>query len=134
MGNTVGAKKRRCKWYQESILVPGVKDHQLVYDNLDSDAIPSVPVEETAVVWCDGDIPYIDAVTGNLKLFVNNAIIAKKQHAAGAGAEQPADLAKVFRVLKELLPSHIVRDLPPERCPMKKLIPEARVYPKKQGK
>ena len=42
-----------------------------------------------------------------------------------SGVEQPADLARVFKLIKNLLPSHTVKNIPAERCPMKALMLDA---------
>ncbi|EJK76050.1 hypothetical protein THAOC_02207, partial [Thalassiosira oceanica] len=41
------------------------------------------------------------------------------QNAARSAVEQPADLAKVFKIIKELLPNYTATNLPPGRCPVK---------------
>ena len=62
------------------------------------------------------------AVTQSAELFTENKIIANKQNAARFGVEQPADLTPVFRIIKKIQPTHTVRDIPVDRCPMKRLI------------
>jgi len=64
----------------------------------------------------------VDAVTQSAELFTENKIIANKQNAARSGVEQPADLTSVFRIIKKIQPTHMVRDIPVDRCPMKRLI------------
>ena len=41
---------------------------------------------------------------------------------ARSGVEQPADLTPVFKIIKTIQHTHTVRDLPVDRCPMKRLI------------
>ena len=43
----------------------------------------------------------VKAVTSEHQLFTDNKVIANKQNAARSGVEQPADLAKVFKVMKK---------------------------------
>ena len=100
MTNAEGAKQERFKWYQKKILIKGVKAHRLTYDDFDTDAMPFILIEETAVSHCGGDIPYLKAVNESLQLYADNGIIANKQHAAGSEAEQPPNLAKVFKVIR----------------------------------
>jgi hypothetical protein len=47
---------------------------------------------------------------------------ANKQNAACSRVERPADLTPVFRIIKKIQPTHTVRDIPVDRCPMKRLI------------
>jgi hypothetical protein len=44
------------------------------------------------------------------------------KNAARSDVEQPADLARVFKSIKKIQKTHTVRDIPVDRCPMKKLI------------
>ena len=125
MTNAPGAKKKRFRWYQDNILIPGVNAHRLKFDDFDAEFGASIPVEETAVCWCDGDIPQLSAITDSLELFAENRIIANKQHASASGAEQPADLAKVFKLLRVLLPHYTCAHLSVDECPIKKLVLEA---------
>ena len=62
------------------------------------------------------------AVTPSAELFTEIKIIANKQNAVCSGVEQPADLTPVFRIIKKIQPTHTVRDIPVDRCPMKRLI------------
>ena len=62
------------------------------------------------------------AVTQSAELFTENKIITNKQNTARSGVEQPADLTPVFRIIKKIQPTHMVRDIPVDRCPMKRLI------------
>jgi hypothetical protein len=79
----------------------------------------------TAVAYCDGYISQIDEIKNSINLFVDNKVIANKQHASWSGVEQPADLARVFKLIKTLLPEHTVKNVPAERCPMKALMIDA---------
>jgi hypothetical protein len=104
-----------------SILLPGINDHHKRYANFDDSSMCSIPDKVTAVTYCDGNFSQSDAMKTSIDLFVNNKVIANKQHASWLGVEQPADLAKVFKLIKHLLPSHMVKNIPAERCPMKAL-------------
>jgi hypothetical protein len=79
----------------------------------------------TAVAYCDGDISQINVIKNSINLFVDNKVITNKQHASWSGVEQPADLARVFKLIKALLPEHMVKNIPAERCQMKALMIDA---------
>ena len=64
----------------------------------------------------------IDVIERSVDLYIEDKIIANKQNAAWSGVEQPADLAQVFKSIKKIQKTHTVRDIPVDRCPMKKLI------------
>ena len=49
MRDTEGAKKRKFKWYQENIFIPGVMKNCLVFDDLDVSTCSEIPIEDTAV-------------------------------------------------------------------------------------
>ncbi len=125
MQNTEGAKKKRFKWYQQEILIPGINDHRRVYGKFDASSGSSIPNKLTAVAYCDGDISQINVIKNSINLFVDNKVIANKQHASRSGVKQPADLARVFKLIKTLLPEHTVKNIPAERCPMKVLMIDA---------
>ena len=122
MQNTEGAEKARFKYYQEKILIPGINLQRKKHCDFDIAAGTSIPDKATAVAWCDGDLSQVYAVTQSAELFTENKIIANKQNAARSGVEQPADLTSVFRIIKKIQPTHTVRDIPVDRCPMKRLI------------
>ncbi len=103
------------------ILVPGINDHRKRFANFDT-STGSIPDKLAAVTYCDGDFSQIDAIKSSINLFTDNKVIANKQHASWSGVEQPADLAKVFKLIKSMLPSHTVKNIPAERCPVKVLM------------
>jgi hypothetical protein len=125
MRNTEGAKKKRFKWYQQEILIPGINYHCQVYGKFDASSGSSIPNKLTAVAYCDGDISQINVIKNSIDLFVDNKVIANKQHASWSGVKQPVDLARVFKLIKMLLPEHTVKNIPVERCPMKALMIDA---------
>jgi hypothetical protein len=125
MRNTEGAKKKRFKWYQQEILMPGITNHQKWFAKFDGCTLNSIPDKLTAVTYWDGDFSQINAIKSLINLFTNNKVIANKQHASWSGVEQPADLARVFKLIKNMLPSHMVKNIPAERCPMKALMLDA---------
>ena len=84
-----------------------------------------IPDKLTAVSYCDGDISQMDAIKSGTDLFTDNKVIANKQHASRSGVEQPADLAKLFKLIKNMLPSYTAKNVPAERCPMKALMLDA---------
>jgi hypothetical protein len=122
MRNTEGAKKACFRYYQERILIPGINLQRKKYCNFDITARTTIPDMGTAVAGCDGDMSQIDAIKQSVDLYVENKIIANKQNAAWSGVEQPADLAQVFKSIKKIQRKHTVRDIPVDRCPMKRLI------------
>jgi hypothetical protein len=125
MWNTGGAEKKRFRWYQQEILMPGINDHRKRFAKFDASTMTSIPDKMTVVTYCDGDFSQIDAIKSSINLFTDNKVIANKQHASWLGVEQPADLAKVFKLIKNMLPSYMVKNIPAKRCPMKALMPDA---------
>ena len=106
-------------------MIPGIKKQRKHFGKFDSTPGEPVPDELTAVSWCDGDLSQIKAITEIADELTANKIIANKQHAARSAAEQPADLANVFNVIKSSMPLYTVTDTAPESCPMKKMIFDA---------
>ncbi len=126
MRNTKGAEKKRFRWYQQEVLMPGINDHWKRFAKIDTSTLTSIPDKMTAMTYCDGDFSQIDAIKSSIDLFTNNkVIIANKQHASQSGVEQPADLAKVFKLIKNRHPSHTVKNIPAKRCHMKALMLDA---------
>ena len=125
MKNTPGAEKKRFAWYQKHILIRGVNDHRKHFAGFDAGTGQECPDELTAVSWCDGDLSQIHAITNGTDELTANKIIANKQHAARSAVEQPADLTKVFKLIKLNLPHHSVADISSDMCPMKKLLMQA---------
>jgi len=125
MKDNEGAEKKRFEWYQNEILVKGVNDHRKKFNEHDASTSKECPVNLTACSWCDGDLSQIHAITNGAKELTKHNIIANKQHAARSAVEQPADLSKVFMLIKKHLPHHTVKNLSLDMCPMKKLLTEA---------
>ena len=123
--NDPGAEKKKFRWYQDTILIPGINAQRLHHDNFDASKGLDIPDALTAVSWCDGDLSQIDAITNSIPLFAENKIVANKQHAARSGVEQPADVSRVFKQIKQLINTTSNAHLPVERCPIKKLLSEA---------
>jgi hypothetical protein len=119
---TEGTKKACFRYYQEHILILGINLQRMHYCNFDINAGTTITNKATAIAWCDGDMSQIDAIKQSVDPYVENKIIAKKQNAAWSGVEQPADLARVFKSVKKMQKIHTVRDVPVDRCPMKRLI------------
>ena len=63
-----------------------------------------VPEEIIAVTWCDSDISQIKAIVDKEQQTSDyrDKIIANKHSAAQSAAEQPVDLSRVFKVLRNL--------------------------------
>ncbi len=85
----------------------------------------SIPDKLTAVTYCDRDFSQINAIKSLINLFTNNKVIANEQNASPSGVKHPADLARVFKLIKNMLPSHTVKNILAERCPMKALMLDA---------
>jgi hypothetical protein len=128
MCNTERAEKARFKYYQEKILIPGINLQRKKYCDFDIAVGTSIPDKATAVAWCDGDLSQVYPVTQSAELFTENKIIANKQNAAQSGVEQPADLTPIFKIIKKIQPTHTVRDIPVDQCPMKIVNLEPEVY------
>jgi hypothetical protein len=107
------------------VAAPGINDHRKWFTKFDGCTLNSIPDKLTAVTYCDGDFSQIDAIKSSIELFIDNKMIANKQHASWSGVEQPADLARVFKLIKNMLPLHTVKNIPAERCPMKALMLDA---------
>ena len=58
-------------------------------------------------------------------MFTDNKVIANKQNAARTGVNQPADLAKVFKVIKKESSMCNVSDIDPNQHATKKKVWEA---------
>ena len=123
--NTEGAEKKRLRRYQQEILLLGISDHHKQYAKFDASSGSPIPNKLTAITYCDGDLSQVDTIKTSIDLLVDNKVIANKQHASRLGVEQPADFAKVFKLIKNLLPSHTVKNIPAERCRMKAFMLDA---------
>jgi hypothetical protein len=125
MRNTVGAEKKRFLWYQRTILFPGINDHRKRFAKFEAPSMSSIPDKLTAVSYCDGDFSQIEAIKLSVDLFINNKVIANKQHASRLAVEQAADVGKPFKLIKSMLPSYSVQHVPADRCPMKAMMIDA---------
>jgi hypothetical protein len=106
MRNNKGAEKKRFRWYQQKILLPGINDYRKWFAKFGAFTMSSIPDKLTAVTYCDGDFSQIDAIESSINVFVENKVIANKQHASWSAVKQPADLTKVFMLIKLMLPSY----------------------------
>ncbi len=120
-----GQDQKRFEFYQSNVLFPFINSLRKEYSDFDiSDGI-TIPDELTAVAWCDGDLPQVNAIVSNHNLFTEMKVIANKQNAARTGVEQPADLAKVFVIFKQQNKTHTVAGIDPSRHPMKMRVTKA---------
>ncbi|KAL7442860.1 hypothetical protein ACHAXH_009425 [Discostella pseudostelligera] len=62
MQDTVGAAEKKFKWYHDEILIPGIKAQRKHFAGFDSTSGEPVPDNQTAVSWCDGDLPQVKAI------------------------------------------------------------------------
>jgi hypothetical protein len=120
-----GAEKKRFVYYQNEVLIPFMNKMRKDYSGYDTSGGMPIPDTLTGVSWCDGDMSQVKAVTSEHQLFTDNKVIANKQNAARSGVEQPADLAKVFKVMKKESSVHTVSDIDPNQHAMKKIVWEA---------
>ena len=90
-----------------------------MYHGFDSESGVPIPDRLTAVCACDGDLSQINNIKETAKKLNDLKICANKQNAARSGVEQPADLAKVFMIIKSLLPDYTATNLPADRNPVK---------------
>ena len=119
MKSTKNAEKKRFQWYQENILIPAVKTHRKKYHGFDSDSGAPIPDKLTAVCACDGDLSQVANIKETVHKLKDLKIHANKQNASRSGVEQPADLVKVFMIIKKILPEYTATDLPADRSPVK---------------
>jgi hypothetical protein len=105
MWNTKGVEKKRFRWYQQEILMPGINDHRKSFAKFDASTTSSIPDKLTAVTYCNGDFSQVDAIKSSINLFVDNKVIANQQHASRLAVEQAADVGKPFKRIKLMLPS-----------------------------
>ena len=68
----------------------------------------AIPDQLTEIAWLNLDMSQVNAKTNYHQLFTDNKVIANKQNAARTGVELPAELAEVFKVMKEESSIHAV--------------------------
>eukprot|EP00984_Skeletonema_dohrnii_P032677 scaffold27202_cov108-Skeletonema_dohrnii-CCMP3373.AAC.2 len=108
-----GADEERVKCYQEEVLLPYI---ETVRKDLDSNYSPrpgmEVPTKLKAISWMDGDLAQVASVINSVEEFAEMGITVCKQNAARTGAEQPADLAPVFKLFKKYIAELTAKDNP----------------------
>ncbi len=102
--------------------MPGNIDHRKRFAKFDSSTTRSIPDKLTAVTYCNGDFSQIDAIKSSNDLFVDNKVIANKQHTSRWAIKQTADVGKPFKLIKSMLPSYSIQHVLADRCPMKVLM------------
>ncbi len=75
-----------------------------------------ISIKHTAVVTIDDDIPQLNAMKEEIELYNNNRIKFGKLSAASSHLEAACDKSPIFRIIKEELPKHNVRNIPPQQC------------------
>lgn len=125
MRSEKGAQVTRFEYYHDKVLVPFINLTRKEFCKFNVDAGTAIPVEDTAVSWCDGDLSEVASIASNVDKFVENKIICNKQNAARSGVEQPADLAKVFSSLKYSVNRLTAKDKSMDTHLMKRRITEA---------
>ena len=76
------------------------------------------------MAWCTWDLPRVNDIINDHDLFTD-MVIANKQNATRTGVKEPADLAKVFVIFKELNKTLTVTDVDPLRHLMKRRVTKA---------
>eukprot|EP00956_Cyclotella_meneghiniana_P037122 scaffold134700_cov46-Cyclotella_meneghiniana.AAC.1 len=120
-----GADQTRFEHYHKNDLKPMIDKYRERLYNYDSDSGAAIPRELFAVACSDGGLPQVKAVANDPDFFIENLITMMKQNAARTGVEQPADLAKVFKVIKLCTKTYTVSNIDPSDHPLKKLLWEA---------
>jgi len=105
MRNTKGAHVERAKWYQKTVLFPQIAKDRKKYGKFDESSGRAIPDKLTAISASDSDLSQVEAVADTVDDYAEHKVIAVKQHAARTAVEQPADLAKVFMLIKRILPT-----------------------------
>jgi hypothetical protein len=117
-----GGEEAPFKYYHDKVLMPFIKQQREDFHGADGIAVRD---DLTAVSWSDGDMSQIKAVASEHQLFRDEKVTVNKQNAARTGVEQPADLAKVFKVFSELGKVITVSNIHPSRHPMKRVVYKA---------
>ena len=125
MINTEQAKQKKFKWYQKNVFVPGVNRNHLLFDEFDVSVCFEISVKDTAVVSCDSNVPQLKVMLEELDMYDENGITFNKLSAASSASEQVADWCPVFKAIKDELPMHTGRSIPPECCTIKRLVHKA---------
>lgn len=107
MRNTKGAHVERAKWYQKTVFFPEIANDRKKYGKFDESTGRAIPDKLTAISASDSDLSQIEAVADTVDDYVEHKVIAVKQHAARTAVEQPADLAKVFMLIKRIDTTYI---------------------------
>jgi hypothetical protein len=102
--------------------MPGINNHRKRFAKFHPSTTSSIPDKLTAVTYCNGDFSQIDAIKSSIELFVDNKVIANKQHSSWLAVEQAADVGKPFKLIKLMLPSYSVQHIAADRCPIKALM------------
>ncbi|EJK58656.1 hypothetical protein THAOC_21202, partial [Thalassiosira oceanica] len=90
-----GADLKRFRWYQEHILIPGIKAHRLKYGGFDSDSGAAIPDHLTAISYCDGDFGNLSVIKENAKMLKELKIVRTSRTPLVPRLSSPLDLAKV---------------------------------------
>ena len=105
-----GADEERVKYYQDQVLLPWIEE---VRKDIDSNYVTGmkVPTKLKAVSWMDGALDQVASLADNPEKFAKAWITVCKQNAGRTGAEQPADLAPVFKLFRKYVAetSHLDR-------------------------
>ena len=117
-----GAEKCRYNYYRDKVFLPFVNNMRLKYDGFDSNSGTVIPENLTVASWCDGDLGQIASIVNDFGTYNRNRIIANKQNAARSGMEQPADVCKVFPIIKKLQKKYTVKHFEDDIHPMKRSV------------
>ena len=129
-----GMEVARYKIYRDNILIPFIKQTRRELHGWKDGC--SIPNGLRAICWSDGDLSQIETIVDpeSLEIYMNNLIMACKQNPGRTGTEQPADLALVFCLMKQLQYTFSLSDVPSEKHPMKNIITKAFEKLRKEGR
>ena len=101
MRNGEGEKQRKFEWYQETIFVSGVNDNRFEFNEIDTSLNMEIPVEDTAIAYCDGDIPQMKIISGSLDLYEEAGIVFNKHCPVSSSVGQVVYRCLIFKILKD---------------------------------
>jgi hypothetical protein len=116
------AEKKRYRFYRENVFIPFLNDIRKEYDGWVEKS--NIEDESTIISWQDGDFAQVATLTEDetLENFRALKVVLNKQNPARSATEQAADLAKVFKLIKQLVQTVTVADLPADQSPLKRAI------------
>jgi hypothetical protein len=116
------SEKKRYRFYRENVFIPFLNDIRKEYDGWVEKS--TIEDESTIISWQDGDFAQVATLTEDetLENFRALKVVLNKQNPARSATEQAADLAKVFKLIKQLVQTVTIADLPADQSPLKRAI------------